>query len=368
MQKYLNKFTVLLLSAALLASCGSTKMIQAGYKSVPETNQQVNQNINTQPQNSQTGENDKDKPQVDLKAIKANEMGKIMILMYHDIGKTEGEWSRTPENFRKDLETLYNKGYRAISLKDYLNNNINVPAGTTPVVITFDDGTLGQFRVFQDKGDFVVDPDCAVGILEDFYKEHPDFGLEATFYIYYPVPFRQKDLIEEKLKYIVDKGMDIGNHTYNHDNLKKFDAEKIQKTLGRNVEETLKYLPGYEVDSLALPYGIKPHGENLYQYVIKGKYGNTDYNNRGILLVGSNPALPLYNVKADPANIPRIRASEMDTAGTGLYDWLKYFDKHPEEKYISDGNPDAVSIPEGKGKNLNRDVLKGKEIVIYNDK
>ena len=61
---------------------------------------------------------------IDLKAIKANENGQVMILMYHGIGEKEAVWTRTAENFRKDLEVLYNKGYRLISLKDFVENNI----------------------------------------------------------------------------------------------------------------------------------------------------------------------------------------------------------------------------------------------------
>ncbi len=46
-----------------------------------------------------------------------NEMGRVMVLMYHNIGSEEATWTRTPENFKKDLNTLYEKGYRPISLK-----------------------------------------------------------------------------------------------------------------------------------------------------------------------------------------------------------------------------------------------------------
>ena len=68
---------------------------------------------------------------IDLKEIKANEVGQIMILEWHVIGEKEGRWARTYENFRKDLETLYERGYRLISLRDVLNNNISTEAGFT---------------------------------------------------------------------------------------------------------------------------------------------------------------------------------------------------------------------------------------------
>ena len=46
----------------------------------------------------------------------ANELGRIMILEYHKIDYPEERWTRTPENFRHDLETLYAGGYRLQSL------------------------------------------------------------------------------------------------------------------------------------------------------------------------------------------------------------------------------------------------------------
>lgn len=317
-------------------------------------------------------EEQQDHPPVDLKALKVNELGKIMILMYHDIGEPEDIWVRTPENFRKDLQTLYDKGYRAISMKDYIEGNIDTPPGTTPVVITFDDGTKGQFNILDEDGEFVIDPDSAVGILEEFNKEHPDFGLKATFYVFYPTPFRQEQWITEKFQYLVERGMEIGNHCYNHENLRmdfntkeSRDAQFIQEALGKNVKATQEILPGYEVDSLALPYGASPKDEELYNYVIKGSFEGTQYHNKAILLVGSNPARPSYHVNTNMAKIPRIRASEMETENTGLYDWLEYFDNHPEERYISDGDPSTISFPKELEEYLDKEKIGDKLIQAY---
>ena len=56
-------------------------------------------------------------------------------------------------------------------------------AGTSPVILTFDDSSPGQFRYVERHGEWVIDPDCAVGILEAFEREHPGFGHAATFYV-----------------------------------------------------------------------------------------------------------------------------------------------------------------------------------------
>src|SRR5207245_2750606 len=62
-----------------------------------------------------------------------NELGRVMILEYHKIDYPEVRWTRTPENFRRDLATLYAKGYRLIALGDLLDGRIVLPAGTTPI-------------------------------------------------------------------------------------------------------------------------------------------------------------------------------------------------------------------------------------------
>ena len=55
-----------------------------------------------------------------------------MILEYHKIDLPEERWTRTPENFRRDLQRLWERGYRLVGLNDYLDGRIALPAGTTP--------------------------------------------------------------------------------------------------------------------------------------------------------------------------------------------------------------------------------------------
>lgn len=303
-------------------------------------------------------------PEVDYNAIKANENGQIMLLMYHGIGNKEEEWVRTPENFRKDLENLYQKGYRLITLKDYIDNNIKVEAGYTPVVITFDDGLQNQFNIIEEKGEKKIDPNSAVGIIEEFKKKHPDFGQGGSFFVYYSNPFRQKELIKEKYDFLVKNGYEIGNHTYTHENLGEESAEGVQKALALNVKYTQEYLPGYDVFALALPYGIAPKDEK-FQYAVAGEYVGVKYNNRAILRVGSNPAPAPNHVKYDTARLPRIRASELKMGGTGIYDYLASFEKHPEKRYISDGNPNTIVIPLSEKDNINSTSVGDKQLITY---
>ena len=291
-----------------------------------------------------------------------NELGQIMVLMYHEIGYPEGEWRRTPENFRRDLQILFEQGYRAVTLTDLVRGEINIPAGTSPVVFTFDDGNRGNFNYLEADRGPVLDPDCAVAIMESFYEENPDFGLAATFFIYYPNPFRQAEYIEKKLNYLVQQGFEIGNHTYGHANLREHNSEVIQQELAGHVKTTGEYIPGYKVNSLALPYGAYPRDPAL---AVRGSDGDTDYRHEAVLLVGANPCPSPFHGNFDPYRIPRIRASEMNTEGVGLYDWLEYFAENPHKRYISDGNEQYITAPQPAGVNLNEKLADDKKVRLF---
>ncbi len=300
--------------------------------------------------------------EIDYNALSVNEAGEIMILMYHEIGEPEDVWCRTPANFRKDLETLYEAGYRPISMNNLLDGHIDIPAGCSPVVLTFDDGRGGQFRYLEEGDRQVIDPDCAVAILEEFYKAHPDFGLAATFYIFYEAPFEQYAHVQKKLSYLVDKGFEIGNHCYSHGNLRRLSPEEARRELALHVKRTEEYLPGYTVRSLALPCGEFP--DNM-SHIIEGEFEGTAYRNDGILLVGSNPAPSPFSMAFNAAALPRVRASEMEVEGYGLYDWLERLRENPQRRYISDGDPDTIVVPEELAEEIDRLRLGEKTLIPY---
>ena len=306
------------------------------------------------------------KENIDL-SLKPNEAGEVMILMYHNIGREEGEWTRTPENFRKDLLTLYEKGYRIVSLKDFVNNNMDVEAGKTPVIITFDDGNENNFRIIKDdNGLDYIDPDSAIGILEEFKKAYPDFGVTATFFLFGENPFRQPEYIDFKLNYLIENGYDIGNHTIDHRSMRKIeDKDEIQEAIAKQVRVINKILPDYEVNTYALCYGERPRNKDLEKYLEKGTYEDLNYENIAILNVGWNPAPSPISKNFNPLSLPRIRASEMNVDNVGLYNWLEYFDKNPDKRYISDGVKEVITVPKKLKENIDLDSLGDKELYVY---
>ena len=301
------------------------------------------------------------KESIDL-SLKPNEAGEIMILMYHNIGSEEKEWVRTPLNFRKDMETLYKKGYRPISLRDYVSGNITTEQGYTPVVITFDDGNLNNFE-YLESGD--INNESAVGLLIEFNEKHKDFPLEATFFLDGEQPFRQNSLILKKLSFIIDSGMDIGNHTKDHNSFKNVSAQEIQKQIGAQAQylNEILYADDYEINTLALPFGERPKDDELAKYLVSGKYNDVSYENIAIMNVGWNPGYSPYSKKFDYTSIPRIRASELNVDNVGMYNYIDYFDRNPDEKFISDGVPGVITIPEEKEEFLN--TLGDREIYKY---
>ncbi|UNC91614.1 polysaccharide deacetylase family protein [Candidatus Contubernalis alkaliaceticus] len=335
-----------------------------GFKGKPGESSLEN-NEKNEGVNSQQGEEldvSRNLTREELSLFQPNELGEVMILMYHRIGYPESEWTRTPENFQRDLEELYSQGYRTVSLLDYVRGEIDIPLGTSPVILTFDDGTQGQFNYIEGDNGPIIDPECAVGILEDFYLENPDFGRAATFYIYYPLPFRQSEYIEDKLEYLRENGYDIGNHSYTHANLSKISSEEVEKELAQHARKTQEILPGYQVRSLALPFGIFPQDNDL---VKQGEYEGFNFENEAVLLVGYRPAPSPFSIALDPYRLPRIRASETKVEEVGLYDWLSYFETYPDRRYVSDGSTSTLTAPEDQRHKLSPEVVGEREVIFY---
>lgn len=274
----------------------------------------------------------------------ANELGQVPILIYHRIGEPEGRWTRTPENFRKDLEELYSRGYVLVSLTDYLKKNIDIPAGKSPAIITFDDSTPGHFRLLEDEnGELKVDPNCAVGILKSFGEEHPGFGHVATFYIN-AVPFGgeegQARYWKQKLQMLHQWGFEIGNHTYHHAYLKKLDNQKVQEEIATLQAHIQEALPGYKPATIAIVQDGVPEP---YELLIKGKCGDTEYKHTGVLWWAWRAEHSPYHRDFDPYRIQRIQVFQ-DHGKSSLVNWLNRIEP---KRYVSDGNPEVVSIPEG---------------------
>ncbi len=273
-----------------------------------------------------------------------NELGRVMILEYHKIDEPEGRWTRTPENFRRDLQRLWERGYRLISLNDYLDGHLALPRGTTPVILTFDDSSPGQFRFIERQGQWVIDPDCAVGILEAFERQHPGFGHAGTFYVLPGAEppnrlFNQPELATRKLQYLASQGYEIGNHTLWHADLSRYPEAVVRRQIATAQEWIQRHVPGYRLRTLALPMGGFPRELG---WAMAGESDGIRYRHDAILKVAGGPAPSPFARSFDPQHLPRIQAIDSE-----LDHWLGYFDRNPEDRYVSDGDPTTITVAQG---------------------
>lgn len=262
-----------------------------------------------------------------------NLQGQVLVLEYHSIGEPEGRWQRTPANFRADLERLLADGYYPVNLRDLAGGGLSaVPAGKRPVVLTFDDSSIGQFRILPDGS---VDPDSAVGILRAFHEVHPaDWPLRATFFVLQDVDapervlFGQPEWAQQKLQMLVGWGMEVGSHTISHADLSKSSPEEIQRQLAVSQARLEALLPGYDVASLSVPFGMYPADTSL---LAAGAYQGQAYHFQAAVDVSGGLAPSPHTPAFDPYRIPRVQAtaSELDY-------WLAYANR-PGAHYVSAG-------------------------------
>ena len=86
-------------------------------------------------------------PRSDPAMVHANELGEIPVLMYHRIlANSTTATDSTPEQFRAELERLAANHYVPITATE-LATAIDIPAGTHPVALTFDDSWPSQLSL-----------------------------------------------------------------------------------------------------------------------------------------------------------------------------------------------------------------------------
>lgn len=302
---------------------------------------------------------------LDLSAYKPNEMGVVPVLEYHTLtvpGERVTGYAYPLESFRDDMERLYSLGYRPISLSDFARGIIDCPAGTSPVVITFDDASRGQVE-FDDTGH--LSPNCAAAVLLEMHDEHSDWPVKATFFV---LPMRgtqeyfyDKRYSRQKLNWLVQQGFELGNHTLNHQpGMNHFSDDRVQMEFAEGAALIDKMVPGYNVDTLALPYGIYPKNHHL---VRSGSWHGLTYYNICAMRASYRPSYSPADRRFQPYDIYRILPG---TGNCKLTDWLNIIERNTKEfpKYISDGDPQVVTIPNSMKKDVMAKRLAGEGLML----
>jgi hypothetical protein len=291
-----------------------------------------------------------------LEQYQPNELGVILILEYHAFTQKpedDTDFIRYIGNFQKDLEWLYKHDFYVVPLRDVITNRISAPLGKHPVALTFDDSTPGQFRFLkQSDGTLKIDPKSAIAVLENFFQKHPDFGRGGFFAALAPknVCFSwseedQEPYCQQKIKWLLDHGYEIGNHTLNHLRIDKLDVKDLASEVAEPFSWFAKLDKRAKPDILSIPFGEYPDGDQQLAMLRKGfRYQGKTYKLIGCLMVGSQGSPSPSSTEWNSLYIPRIQVSSGTQYGTSSF-WFPQYEADPSQLYVSDGNPDVVTAP-----------------------
>ncbi|MEZ4507372.1 MAG: polysaccharide deacetylase family protein, partial [Thermomicrobiales bacterium] len=249
-----------------------------------------------------------------LAEFQPNELGSVPVFMYHNIiqeyssDEPEGDvLYRTEEELRADLQWLYDHNFYIIPYREFVENRISAPAGKHPAVLVFDDSRPNQFYYdIAADGSVTIDPHSAIGILEDFFSTHPNFGHTAMFAIIeiwcfdYEAP-EQTPYCQQKLQWLVDNGYEVANHTKDHQDLSDVTTDIFMEKVG-GTTLWLQQQTGQEsaTGAVVLPYGLFPdtdiNPEALDQWKM-ARHG-FEYNGQQVQLIS------LLAAGAEPAPSP----------------------------------------------------------------
>ncbi|MBC7903383.1 MAG: polysaccharide deacetylase family protein [Gemmatimonadaceae bacterium] len=167
----------------------------------------------------------------------------VPILCYHQLrdwkssdSKMARDYIVPEETFKLQLKMLADSGYKTITadqLYNYLNHGASLPE--KPVMLTYDDTDLDQFTLAK--------------------PEMDKYGFKGTFFIMTVSIGRPRYMSKEQIRQLADEGHDIGSHTWNHENVKKY----TDKDWAIQIEKPIKVLEGItgmKVKYFAYPFGL----------------------------------------------------------------------------------------------------------------
>jgi len=270
-----------------------------------------------------------------LPKLPANHTGRIPLLEYHVIGGEKNAlYTRTVASFKADLEDVYKRGYRPITVAQMLDKNFeDVPAGMSPVVFVFDDASPEQFSYVEGAdGKLTIDPNSGIGIWVDFAKTHPGWKNRGTFCLLSGAAAghnfvgdkpqfhgQKKEWRFQKVKWLADQGFELCSHTVWHARLDKVGDAVTQEQIARNVMAIDSAVPNYKVRTLALPYGLWPKNHELAWQGSwtdpKTKQTHT-YKMDAVLEVSGGPTRSPFDPEFNAHSIKRVQAVGNDIANT----------------------------------------------------
>jgi peptidoglycan/xylan/chitin deacetylase (PgdA/CDA1 family) len=167
----------------------------------------------------------------------------VPILCYHQIrnwvstdGKMGKDYIVPIAEFKSQMKMLADSGYQTIlpdELYNYLVYGTKLPK--KPIMLTFDDTKLDQYT--------------------NALPEMKKYGFKGVFFIMTVSLGKPNYMSKAQVKELSDAGHVIGSHTYDHQNVKKYQGEDWVNQIEKPTK-TLKEITGKDVKYFAYPFGL----------------------------------------------------------------------------------------------------------------
>jgi hypothetical protein len=158
------------------------------------------------------------------------------VLEYHVIGGPKNElYTRTVASFKADLEDVYKRGYRPITIAQMLDKNFEDVPRDVARGVRVRRCVAEQFSYIEGAdGKLTIDPNSGIGIWVDFAKTHPGWKNRGTFCLLSGAAAghnffgdkpqfhgQKKEWRFQKVKWLADQGFELCSHTVWHARLDK---------------------------------------------------------------------------------------------------------------------------------------------------
>lgn len=251
----------------------------------------------------------------------ANPQGRIPVLEYHLVVDEDGTYAVSRERFRSELTLLYDRGYRPVSMDEFLTGRFPLAPGQSPALFVFDDASPSQFRYIDEGGRLTIDSTSALGLWLDFASTRPDWRNRGVFCLLSGAAagrsfFGDKGIEGQqsawrfpKLRQLDSLGFDLCNHTLWHARLDKYPDAFVQEQIARGQLAIDSAVPGYRVRAFALPLGKWPKNRRLAS---QGEWRDpksgrvTRYSYDAVFEVAGGATRSPHDPAFDPHSIARI--------------------------------------------------------------
>jgi peptidoglycan/xylan/chitin deacetylase (PgdA/CDA1 family) len=235
---------LLIPAVALSISCGNNTA--QNVETVADTTKISSENSQTTSENGTVpaAEQNKERKPADAATILSRKQ--VPILCYHQIrdwragdSQTAKDYITPVSTFKAHVKMLADSGYTSV-LPDQVYNYLvyGDPLPAKPIMFTFDDTDLDQFTVAA--------------------PELKKYGFKAVYFIMTVSIGRMgkvKYMNSEQIKQLSDEGNVIGSHTYDHKNVKKYQAEDWVTQIDKPTKR-LEEITGKKIEYFAYPFGL----------------------------------------------------------------------------------------------------------------